>query len=110
LSLSWSRRRPWAPARWAGAPNETPYDALEATLPVEATSSVTLPVATAPVRYLVVLAALAGSPPTATNAAPTPTTPMTTMARIFSLMNVSRVGSPSGAAYGRPTPYLAPAV
>jgi len=56
------------------------------------------------------LAGLAAAPPAATNAAPTPTTPMTTMARIFSLMNVSRVGSPSGAACGRPTPYLAPAV
>ena len=99
-----------APARWAGAPNETPYDALEATLPVAATSLVTSPVATAPVRYRVVLAALAGRPPTATNAAPTPTTPMTTMARILTLMNVSRDGSPCGATCGRPTPYLAPAV
>ena len=43
----------------------------------------------------VVAAALAGNPPTATNAAPTPTAANATMARIFSFIDVSR-GRPLG--------------
>ena len=77
-------------ARCAGEPNARPYEALDATLPVAATSLVTLPVAAAPVRYWVVAALLDGSPPTATTAAPMPTTARPTMARILSFMDVSR--------------------
>jgi hypothetical protein len=77
-------------ARWAGVPKASPYEELVATVPVAATSSATSPVVAAPVRYWVFDAALAGSPPTATNAAPTPTAANATMARIFSFMDVSR--------------------
>ena len=64
----------------------TPYDAVDASVPVDATELVTSPVVTAPVRYRVDAVALAGRPPTAMKAAPTPTTASRTMARILSFM------------------------
>ncbi len=81
-----------APARWAGEPKAVPYDALAATLPVAATSSVTSPVATVPVRYWVVAAALVGRPPAATTTAPMPTRARPTMARILSFMTSPGAG------------------
>ena len=59
-----------------------------ATVPVAATSLDTSPVVAALVRYWVVDDALAGNPPSATYAAPTPTAPSTRMARIFSFIDV----------------------